>query len=137
MSEQQQFPFFGVMPSTIVDLDPIVVAGCRHWAQALRLCIDKARVRRTDRQWARALNISPGTWNTLKNADHHEKEGRRTRHLNPDLIAPIQALAQNRAISQYLDMRAHGQLFCQRTLSPEEELERLKARVAELEKIAA
>lgn len=136
MSEQQRtFPYFGVLPNEIKEVDPVAVAGCGHWAQALRLCLKQSRVRRTDRQWAAALGMGASTFNTLKNSDHHEASGsERVRHLNPDLIAVIQSLAQNRAIRQYLDMRDNGELFCQRNqITPEEELANLKAHVAHLE----
>ena len=136
MSEQQRtFPFFGVLPDEIQAVDPVAVAGCSHWAQALRLCIKEARVTRTDRQWAKALGMAVGTWNTLKNTDHHEKNGSRQRNLNPDLIPLIEALAHNRAISQYLGMKSSGQLFCQRrAMTKEEQLAQLRAQVAEVEK---
>lgn len=137
MSEQQRtFPYFGVLPGDIGELDPIAVAGCQHWAQALRLCLSKSKVKRVDRQWARLLGMAPSTFNTLKNADHHEAAGSdRVRHLNPDLIAVIQSLTQNRAIGQYLEMRERGELFCQRKqVSPEEELANLKAHIANLER---
>ena len=138
MSEQQRtMPLLGAVDAQLQDVDPVAVAGCSHWAQALRLCLRQARVKRSQRNWADLLGMSVGTLNTLLNSDHHAKTGSRVRHLDMDMIADIEDLAGNNAISQYLVMRKARQLYCQRKeVSPEQELAELKAKVAMLEKQA-
>jgi hypothetical protein len=112
----------------------VAIANCSHWAQALRLAKQNARVKRTQRDWAELLDMSVGTFNTLLNADHYKKAGKRIRNLDPDEIADIEYMFGNNALSQYLDMRKKGQLYCQRRdITPQEELANLKQRAAELE----
>ena len=135
MSEQQRtMPLLGVVNMEPKDVDPVSVAGCTHWAQAFRLCVRMAPVRRTQRDWAEILDMSVGTLNTLLNADHYKKAGKRIRSLDIDLVADIEDAMGNNAITQYQQMRKAKQLFCQRRdVSPQEELAELKERAARLE----
>ena len=135
MSETQRtMPLMGAIDTDTRDVDPVAIAGCSHWSQALRLCLQQSRVKRDQRSWADLLGMSVGTLNTLMNADHHAKRGARVRHLDMDLVAEIEALAGNNAISQYQVMRKARQLYCQRgQVSPEQEMAELRARLAQLE----
>ena len=135
MSERQRaIPILSALDGEQIDVDATAVAGCSHWAQAFRLSLMNSRVKRSQRDWAELLDMSVGTLNTLLNADHYKKAGKRVRHLDIDDVADIEAVTGNNAISQYQNMRKRGELFCQtRKVSPEQELAELKERAARLE----
>lgn len=133
--EQRNLPLLGSASPAQRDVDPIAVAHCAHWSAAFRLCLQQSVVWRSQRNWADLLGMSVGSLNTLLNADHHAKTGTRVRHLDMDMIAEIEDMAGNNAISQYLQMRKARQLYCQRKeISAAQELAELKAKVAMLER---
>lgn len=133
MSEQQRtFPLLADVSAALAQVDPVAVANCSHWSDAMRLCVSESCVRRTDAQWAKALGLgSKGTFNSLLNSKSHKS---RPKHLNPDLIPVIENLAGNEAITQYLEMRKRGQLFCQRRreITPQERIAQIEAEKAQL-----
>jgi len=124
----EHLPLFGgVSHGEVRDLPSDLVAKCRNWQQAVALCMNSSRVRRTQRNWADLLGVSAGTLNTILNSDKAERE----RHLPLDWIPEIENMAGNRAIEQYLEMRRLGMLDCQRSV--EDEKSALRTRLAQLE----
>ena len=117
----------GLSTGEVRDLPADLVAKCRNWQQAVALCVNSSRVKRTQRSWADLMGVSAGTWNTILNSDRAGRE----RHLPLDWVPEIQNLAGNRAIEQYLTMRRLGLLDCQRSV--EDEKAALRLRLAQLE----
>ena len=134
---QTEMQLMGQIDLEIRDLPAEQVAHCSHWAQAIRLCMDRSRVRRTQDSWAELLGMTRGALNTILNSDTAAKREGRERYLSIDLATDIQVLAGNRAIEQYMSMRRQGLLNCQRPVMGEIELLEEQLRLARIRASAA
>lgn len=110
----------------IRSLDTKHVAMCRTEQEAMRLCIRRSRVYRTQEHLAEALGMNKGTLNTILNSDNNA----RPRYLPRVKQVDLQKLCGNRAIDQWAEMYEKGLLNCQRTKA--EEIAELEQKLAQL-----
>jgi len=115
----------------LVDLPAYLVAQCQDYIDAVNLCMNQSRVKRTRRAWAYELGMSEGALNIILNKGG--SSGRR-RTLSPELFQTIQRLAGNKGIAQYFSMEIDGLLNHQSTITRKQQL---LAELKELEKLEA
>lgn len=128
---QRELNLMGEISSEIKDVDLTLVRLCKTEQAAMRLCINKSRVFRTQRDLAALLDMSVGTLNTILNSDH----GDRKRHMSRVGQINLQKLCGNRAIDQWAEMYGRGLLNHQETV--EQRKAELRAELARLEEISA
>ena len=102
------------------------ISCCSNPYQAIRLCTRT----KTDAEWAEIFGVTQGYFNSVVNADLKARDAElhgkdyRVRHFPLFWIDIIQRESGLKAISQYFEMEADGDLISQRTteeeLSPDE-----------------
>ena len=129
---QQQEIFLGLREiKEMRDVPEHLVALCRDYIDAVNLCMNESRTKRTRRTWSEHLEMHEASLSLILNKGG--SEGRK-RNLDPNLFDVIQRLAGNRAISQFFDLQSRGLLNHQsattRIKQLEEELAQLKGAAA-------
>lgn len=117
----------GEISNEIISLDWSLVRLCKTEQEAMRLCIDKSRVRRKQEDIAELLGMNRSSLNTILNADHNT----RARYMSRLKQIELQKLCGNRAIDQWAEMYAKGLLNHQ--TSTEQRKAELLAELRELE----
>jgi hypothetical protein len=107
-------------------LEDDLVDTCEDYGDAIRLCLDKRIRRIRESEIAEYLGFSAPHLTKVKNGQGY---------LTSDQELVLQHLCSNWAISQYAEMRKSQ--LAKLIDSPAAEIARLKARVAQLERIAA
>lgn len=126
MSKQLNCAIVGDAKYEVKQLPDQWVKSCEHSCDALHLCIANSVVPRSYDTWANLLGMSKGQFCAILNS----KSSDRKRNLEIDLIAGLETLAGNTAITQYLKLRREGKLFCQQT--QDRKIAELEAQIAEL-----
>ena len=111
------------------DAPAALVAQCRNYRDAVRLCIQLGPY--SQDQMADLLGMTKGALNLIINRGGSEK---RRRYLDPDLFEGIENLCANRAITQYFEMQSRGHLNRQ---NKAERIAAIKRELAQLEDVAA
>ena len=124
--KQTSLPLMGAIDSKMVPVDSRLVAMCDTEQAAFRLCVNQARVRRTQESIAELMGMTKGALNTVLNSDQSERK----RHMSRVQQISLQRICGNTAIDQWADLYEKGLLDCQRDV--DDELARLEAEVARL-----
>jgi hypothetical protein len=116
----------GELTNELKELDAHLVAMCDTHPQAVRLCMDRSRVQRTQEDWADAINMNRSQFKQAISTNN-----KRTKNLPAEKEEDLQVAAGNLAISQWRKLYRMGMLNCQRTHA--DQLAEAKALVARLE----
>lgn len=118
---QQAMPLLGELPTEYRRLPDEKVALCSHWSEALWMCLDADRSRRTRQDLAVAAGIEPSTLSRYL----HSKTSDRARKMSLDEAVAIEIATGTTVLEDYMRLRRQGLLNCQRSRSSRiEELER-------------
>lgn len=124
--KQTSLPLMGAIDSKVIPVDSRLVAMCDTEQAAFRLCINQARVRRTQESIADLMGMTKGALNTVLNSDYST----RARHMSRVQQINLQRICGNTAIDQWADLYSQGLLDCQRDV--DDALARAEAEVARL-----
>lgn len=108
---QSELRLMGKISCEIISVDMNLVRRCKTEQDAFRLCVQFDPVRRSHRDLAELMNMSPGGFNSVLNGD----SGKRVRYMSRVQQIRLQQLCCNRAIDQWAELYAQGLLDCQRT----------------------
>jgi AraC-like DNA-binding protein len=109
------------------DVDPALIARCRTFQHALRLCITESESRLLNEQIAEYVGLSESHLSQCLNSNSGMPK-----HIPGDALAKLIKLCRNNAPLQWLDMFDRGELLHQRCLEDRER--ELKAELREIEK---
>lgn len=123
---QRELALLGELTNELKEIEPRFVAMCDSHPQAVRLCMDKSRVKRTQDDWADVIGMNRSQF---KQCISTSKE--RTKNLPAEREEQLQMAAGNLAISQWRKMYRMGLLNCQR--SKEDRKAELLAELAKLD----
>ena len=93
---------------------------------AYRLCLQFDQSKRDQEVIAELLHYKKGTFNTILNSDHNDRE----RHMPPTKVIDMENICGNTAVSQWLKLYGDGLLICQR--SKKEQLADLERQAEQL-----
>lgn len=127
MNQQQEMLLGPYEVKEMRDIPEHLVALCRDYIDAVNLCMNESRTKRTRRTWAEHMGMHEASLSLILNKGG--SEGRK-RNLDPNLFDAIQRLSGNRAISQFFYLQSRGLLNHQSTTMRirqlEEELAQLR-----------
>lgn len=126
---QRDFGLLGSLPPPAL-LPEADIALCKTFRDALGLCIQRSRVRRSQGDLARSVGIHPTQFSKILNG----AKGQRW-NLAPEKIAAIEQNCGNHALTQWLAAQANLHVIAD---SPENRrIRMLEAQLAELQRRAA
>jgi len=123
---QMTMPMMGEIDTSIVDAPRDLVALCRTKADAYRLTMNLARVRRQDRDWAELLGLKAPHLSQILNP-----QLKMPKYMPPEAESALIRIAGNTAPTQWTNMHAKNELVHQKTT--EALKAELRAQLAELE----
>lgn len=107
---QMTMPMMGEIDTSIVDAPRELVALCRTKADAYRLTMNLARVRRQDRDWAELLGLKAPHLSQILNPNL-----KMPKYMPPEAECELIRIAGNTAHTQWTVMHAKGELVHQKT----------------------
>ncbi len=136
MSNQLQINMGLRSTREIIPVNPQLVANCKHYVDAVFLCMSLSTNGWSQAEWAKQLGYkSAGSFSEILNRFKGDTENKRPKFFDNEKQGLIQRLAGNSAIQQWTEMELFGQLNCQR--SPSMEKEMLERRIREIEQLEA
>lgn len=126
---QRDFVFAGTMPAPVL-LPEADIALCKTFRDALGLCIQRSRVKRSQGDLARSVGIHPTQFSKILHGAKAQDW-----HLDPEKIAELEMQCGNHAMTQWLATQANLHVIAD---SPENRrIRMLEAQIAELQAKAA
>lgn len=105
MKNQYEMPIYGDVSGEIIDVPWDLVAICPTKADAYRLCMNHSRVKRSDGNWADLLGLTAGHLSQILN-----QRTNTPKYMPPDAEVELIRISGNRAVTQWLELAAKGQL---------------------------
>lgn len=124
MGNQYELGVMSSINADVLDVSWDLIALCETKADAYRLTMNQSRVRRSDSNWADLLGLTKGHLSQILNP-----RAECPKYMPPHCEVELMRLSGNRAICQWLELAAKGQLRSQSSSREQElldELARLK-----------
>jgi len=120
MNKQYELGVMSSVKADVLDVPWDLVALCATKPDAYRLTMNYSKVKRSDCNWADLLGLTKGHLSQILNS---RPEARK--YMPPECEVELMRLAGNRAICQWLELAAKGQLRHQSSNREQELLDEL------------
>lgn len=112
MEKQLEIPLLGTISNTVKELPEDLVSLCRTKTDAYRLCLNQAKVKKNQKDWAEDLGISRSYLTMILNSDTSDLP----KHMPPLVELKLMQIAGNKAPIQWMEMYLEGRLVHQKTV---------------------